>query len=69
VTPKQGINIDGTHIPGDVFVSIPPYTLFRDPRYWDRPNEFWSERWLANPDQGRGLYVPFSAGKSCVSLL
>ncbi|KAF8537451.1 cytochrome P450 [Trichophaea hybrida] len=62
VTPKQGINIDGTHIPGDVFVSIPPYTLFRDPRYWTRPNEFWPERWLENSELGRGLYVPFSTG-------
>lgn len=50
------------------------YCLHRNPRFWDRPNDFIPERWLMNADDagadiGRtnGAYMPFAAGpRNCV---
>lgn len=45
LTPPTGIHIDGTFIPGNTIVSVPNYTIQRDPRYWDNALEFTPERW------------------------
>ncbi|KAH7166464.1 cytochrome P450 [Dactylonectria macrodidyma] len=69
MTPPQGLTIDGTFIPGNAIVQIPPYTLFRDPRYFGRPDEFLPERWTTQPElvTDGSAFVPFSMGKySCV---
>ncbi|KAH8794396.1 hypothetical protein DL96DRAFT_1690718 [Flagelloscypha sp. PMI_526] len=45
LTSSDGLDIDGIHIPGDVVVSTPIYSIQRDVRYWDNPEEFRPKRW------------------------
>ncbi|KAH8826608.1 cytochrome P450 [Flagelloscypha sp. PMI_526] len=70
LTPKNGMVIDDTYIPGDVVVSVPTYTIQRDPRYFKRPEEFWPERWqglIHGPDSSKEGYIPFTRGAyACV---
>lgn len=61
--------IDGYHIPAGADVLICPYTLHRNPRYWDAPDVFDPARF--DPDQAvnrpRYAYIPFGAGpRFCV---
>jgi cytochrome P450 len=44
-------------------VMFSPYVVHRDPRWWDRPEEFLPERW-EGPDSpyARHAYIPFGAG-------
>ena len=47
---------------GDL-VMVVPWLLHRHRRWWDRPDEFRPERFLAGaPDRPRHAYVPFSLG-------
>jgi cytochrome P450 len=67
ITPTGGLMIAGVHVPGDVIVSVPPYTINRDPRYFDKAEEFIPERWTdEHPElvRDRGVLVPFSIGIS-----
>jgi cytochrome P450 len=44
-----------------VFVLI--NALHRDPRYWERPDEFWPERFLSdNPCKHKYGFIPFIFG-------
>ncbi|KAI5810775.1 cytochrome P450 [Pyronema omphalodes] len=62
-TPKEGLTFNGTYIPGDIHVSVPTWSIHRDPRYWDRANEFWPERWLeGNTSEARKAWIPFTTG-------
>jgi cytochrome P450 len=67
-TPPEGLWIDEIFIPGDVHVAVPTYALHHDKRYWERPDEFWPERWMDEEDGGTGAkivadaFVPFSIG-------
>jgi len=65
VTPTDGLTIGGVYVPGDTIVSVPPYTINRDPRYWEKPAEFIPERWTdENPGliKDRSVYTPFLIG-------
>jgi cytochrome P450 len=50
------------HVGMTVFVS--PWVIHRDPRYYDRPDEFRPDRWLdgARSKLPRYAYLPFGAG-------
>lgn len=62
VTPPGGLQIDEVFIPGDTNVSVPPYAIQRDPRYWDDPLESVPERWeKISPD--KAPFLPFTRGK------
>ncbi|KAH8810085.1 cytochrome P450 [Flagelloscypha sp. PMI_526] len=64
LTPPEGLTIDGVYIPGDVVVSVPPWTIQRDPRYWEDPDVFKPERWSSgglNPETVHA-YIPFTRG-------
>lgn len=50
-TPAHGLRIGDLHIPGNVNVSVSHYLIQRDPRYWQRPNEFVPERWNEKRDE------------------
>ncbi|KAF8253258.1 cytochrome P450 [Wilcoxina mikolae CBS 423.85] len=46
-------------------VSVPPYTVNRDPRYWEKPAEFIPERWTDEKPElikDRCVYTPFTIG-------
>ncbi|KAH8825614.1 cytochrome P450 [Flagelloscypha sp. PMI_526] len=65
VTPREGLTIGGTWIPGNTVVSVPTYTIQRDERYWDEPLEFKPERWENEGtavDMSRDAFMPFGRG-------
>ncbi|KAK0650024.1 cytochrome P450 monooxygenase-like protein [Cercophora newfieldiana] len=69
VTPPEGVWIGERHIPGDVIVQVPSYTVFRDPRAFEQPNEFIPERWTTRPEliRDRSVFIPFNIGPyACV---
>ncbi|KAI0487366.1 cytochrome P450 [Xylaria cf. heliscus] len=69
VSPPQGLTIGDTFIPGDCVIKVPSYTLFRDERYFARPDEWVPERWSTQPTlvKDRSAFIPFSIGPySCV---
>ncbi|KAK4448808.1 Tryprostatin B 6-hydroxylase [Podospora aff. communis PSN243] len=69
VTPPGGMWIGERHVPGDVIVQVPSYTVFRDPRAFDRPEDFIPERWTTRPElvRDRSVFIPFNIGPyACV---
>lgn len=62
----------GRHFPTDGFlVWDNPQAIHRDPRYWQRPDDFIPERWLVTPDDPlhpiKGAWRPFSYGpRNCI---
>lgn len=51
------------------FVMFSPYVVQRDPRYFERPDEFLPNRWMTDElaELPRHAYVPFGGGpRSCV---
>jgi cytochrome P450 len=72
VTPPQGLEIAGRHIPGHVAVRAPPMLLMSDERYFPFANEFIPERWTGErpellTDLSWKAYIPFGYGvHSCV---
>ncbi|KAH8830170.1 cytochrome P450 [Flagelloscypha sp. PMI_526] len=64
LTPPEGLTIDNVYIPGDVIVSVPPWSIQRDSRYWEDAHEFKPERWSEgglNPETCPA-YIPFTRG-------
>jgi cytochrome P450 len=63
-TPAQGITIGDLHIPGNVNVMVPCYTVQRDARYFEKPNEFIPERWTTKPEMvmNKAAFFPFNIG-------
>ncbi|KAH8806769.1 cytochrome P450 [Flagelloscypha sp. PMI_526] len=64
LTPPEGLMVDEVFIPGDVVVSVPPWTIQRDPRYWEDAEVFKPGRWSSkglNPETAQA-YIPFTRG-------
>ncbi|GAO20170.1 hypothetical protein UVI_02008750 [Ustilaginoidea virens] len=69
LTPPEGLQIGDHHVPGNTIVQVPSYTIFRDARFFDEPNEFIPERWTTRPELVRdsSVFIPFNIGPySCV---
>ena len=49
----------GVQIPAGVTLAIVPALLHRLPEYWERPDEFWPERWYDNTLRHNPAYIPF----------
>ena len=66
----QDDNIDGVHIPAGSVIITSPYATQRDPRFWERPDEFHPERFEQGPGKAEWdprAYFPFGAGmRHCV---
>jgi cytochrome P450 len=45
-----------------VGVIVSTYTINRNPRYWDRPDTYDPDRYLAGRDEGRPAYLPLAFG-------
>jgi len=63
------IELAGYQIPAKTMIAVPTYALHSDPTYWERPDEFWPERWLQEGFHPvPGSYVPFGEGgpKMCL---
>jgi cytochrome P450 len=54
----------GYEIPARTTVLVSQYLLHRDPRFWDEPDRFAPERWVAEGQREprRYAYFPFGAG-------
>jgi benzoate 4-monooxygenase len=70
VVPKGGRMVAGQFIDEDVTVSVPTYTLLRNPEAFDNPEEFRPERWLAGEEEKARMskaHFPFSTGpRACI---
>lgn len=65
---SPGANVCGHYIPKGVVVSLPMFTITRDPAFWSNPDEFSPERWIdpKNTDI-REASQPFSLGpRGCI---
>jgi cytochrome P450 len=70
VVPKGGRVIAGKFVDEDVTVSVPTYSLLRDPGTFENAEEFIPERWLTT-DQNKAkmskAHLPFSTGpRACI---
>ena len=54
--------LGGYHIEIGTPLIIPIFQFHRDPRWWDRPEEFQPERFLGEKTHRDGTYMPFGAG-------
>lgn len=68
VVPKGGRLIAGQVIDEGVTVSVPTYTLLRDPVAFDRPDEYDPERWISGDKEKLArAHFPFSVGpRACI---
>ncbi|EDV24425.1 uncharacterized protein TRIADDRAFT_25944 [Trichoplax adhaerens] len=68
---SQSMIIDGIHIPKDVILAIPIYSIHRDPKYWHDPEQFIPERFTPEAKASRNpyAYLPFGIGpRNCVGM-
>ncbi|PWY78299.1 cytochrome P450 [Aspergillus heteromorphus CBS 117.55] len=63
-TGPEGLTTAGVYIPPHTIVSVPTYTIHRDPRNFRKPDEFIPERWASQPDMvlRKEALNAFSAG-------
>jgi cytochrome P450 len=71
VIGRQAINahrVGDFEIPPQGVVLMSQYIVHRDPRWWERPEEFLPERWLTEqPNRPRYAYFPFGGGpRQCI---
>ena len=64
----EDLDINGKILPKGTTVSLSIFGLHRNPKYWDKPNEFIPERWEVDIEKRHSfLYIPFSAGpRNCI---
>ncbi|KAJ3577828.1 hypothetical protein NPX13_g2742 [Xylaria arbuscula] len=65
-TPPEGLDCDGVHIPGDVKVIAPRYSLGRLEEAYEAPHDFIPERWYSKPEliKDKRAFAPFSMGRN-----
>ncbi len=68
-TANEDDEIGGYHIPRGSRIALSPYVIHRNPDIWERPEEFYPERFDSAAGDGRSRYafLPFSAGpRNCI---
>ncbi|RCN25993.1 hypothetical protein ANCCAN_28289 [Ancylostoma caninum] len=66
---SEDVVVGETTLPKGLTVVVVPVTTARDPRYWERPEDFYPEHFDADKVAGRDpySYIPFSAGpRNCI---
>jgi cytochrome P450 len=63
--PHEDVEIGGWTIPAGAQVLLPQSVVHRDPRWYDRPDDFRPERWLEGLEDElpRFAYFPFGGGR------
>jgi cytochrome P450 len=62
VVPSEGIIIDGYDIPGESIVGVQAWSLHRNPKNFEDPDEFRPERWLRANKECKSAYLAFGTG-------
>ncbi|TGO47638.1 hypothetical protein BCON_0269g00040 [Botryotinia convoluta] len=64
VSPPEGMDVDGTHIPGNVKIAAPRYSIGRLSSAWKDPHKFCPERWYSRPEMilDKRAFAPFGVG-------
>ncbi|KAF2091421.1 benzoate 4-monooxygenase cytochrome P450 [Saccharata proteae CBS 121410] len=72
-TPRQGFEVCGKLVPGNVTIMISQYPAYRSPKNFALPDEFHPERWMTELDDPRfkndnkATLQPFSLGpRNCI---
>ena len=70
VIPEGGLHVSGKFFPEDTVLSVPSYTIHRDPGIWGADVEaFRPERWFEQDKAGiQKTFNPFSYGPRSVEL-
>lgn len=68
IVPEGGRIIAGKFVDGGVTVSVPTYTLLRDPEAFDEPQRYNPDRWMEGDKEKMGkAHLPFSTGpRACI---
>jgi len=69
IAPEGGLHISGKFFPEGTILSVPSYTIHRDPEIWGNdPDAFRPERWFEQDQAGiQKTFNPFSYGpRACV---
>ncbi|KAK0202468.1 cytochrome P450 monooxygenase [Desarmillaria ectypa] len=69
VAPEGGLTISGNHFPGGTIISVPSYTIHRDPVvFGEDVEEFRPERWFeCDSAEVSKAFSPFSVGpRACI---
>ncbi|XP_072965322.1 cytochrome P450 736A117-like [Typha angustifolia] len=67
--PKHSIRATkllGYNVPANTRVLINAWAIARDPNYWERPEEFWPQRFVDSPIDYKGQdfqFIPFGSGR------
>jgi cytochrome P450 len=66
MTPKEGMMVGDTFIPGNTNFWMPQYVMGRDERIYSNADSFVPERWYSKPGmiKHKDAFAPFSMGKS-----
>uniref|UniRef100_A0A3Q3JXU8 unspecific monooxygenase n=2 Tax=Monopterus albus TaxID=43700 RepID=A0A3Q3JXU8_MONAL len=68
---KATVEIDGLVIPKGMVITVPTWTLHRDPNLWPEPEEFRPERFSKENKETIDpyTYMPFGAGpRNCIGM-
>ncbi|KAI3856481.1 hypothetical protein MKX03_011769 [Papaver bracteatum] len=63
---SENSKIGGYDIPPNIEVFLNVFTIQRDPKFWDKPEEFRPERFIGNPVSFKGQdfqFIPFGSGR------
>jgi len=63
-TPKEGVHIGETYIPGDTRITVPQFVLGHDESIYACPEDFLPQRWSLQPEliKYKEAFAPFSTG-------
>ena len=64
ISPPEGLIIAGRHVPGDVLICAPAFSLGRLESCYEDATEFVPERWYSKPSliRNKAGFAPFSLG-------